>query len=326
MDFLKNFIMKTMSKKLITHDGSFHTDDIFAAATLAIYLEKKSETFSAKGGPASGWEIIRTRDPEIIKSGDYVFDVGGVYDADKNKFDHHQVGGAGRRPAPPQIEYASFGLVWKKFGTELCSSQKAVDLVDKKLVAPVDAGDNGIDLFELKSEVGPYLIQNAFSAFVPNWENTNDESLFSGFLECVEMAKVILQKEIILAESKVEAADKIIKIYQNTDDKRIIVLDQKYPYEEIVAEFPEPFFVVYPRADGFWGAKAQRQDPKSFKNRKDFPKSWAGLRDEEMAKISGVADAIFCHRGLFMAVAKSKEGAIRLAQIALEANNLEPKV
>ena len=77
MSYLKNFIMNTV-KKLVTHDGSFHTDDIFACATLSILLDKNKENF----------EVIRTRDEEIIKNGDYVFDLGGIYEPEKNRFDH----------------------------------------------------------------------------------------------------------------------------------------------------------------------------------------------------------------------------------------------
>jgi len=61
-----------------------------------------------------------------------------------------------------------------------------------------------------------------------------------------------------------------------------------------------------------------QDNPKTFINRKNFPKPWAGLRDEELANVSGVRDAVFCHRGLFLAVAQSKEGAVKLAQIAVE--------
>jgi uncharacterized UPF0160 family protein len=64
--------------------------------------------------------------------------------------------------------------------------------------------------------------------------------------------------------------------------------------------------------------RAVRDDPKTFINRKNFPKLWAGLRDEELQNVTGVKDAVFCHRGLFLAVANSKEGAIKLAQIAVE--------
>src|SRR3989338_5804368 len=111
-------------KKLVTHNGSFHADDIFSAAALSLLLEKAGEAY----------EITRTRTPEIIDDADYVFDVGGIYDEKNNKFDHHQTGGAGKRESissGPEIEYSSFGLVWKKFGLELCGEKKSADLVDK---------------------------------------------------------------------------------------------------------------------------------------------------------------------------------------------------
>ena len=53
----------------------------------------------------------------------------------------------------------------------------------------------------------------------------------------------------------------------------------------------------------------------------DLPESWAGKKDEELQQASGVSDAIFCHRGRFMAVAKTYEGVLKMAEIALlEAN------
>ena len=54
-----------------------------------------------------------------------------------------------------------------------------------------------------------------------------------------------------------------------------------------------------------------------FEDRMKLPAAWAGLRDEELAKVTGVPDAVFCHRALFLAVAKSKEGALALAKLAL---------
>ena len=297
--------MKT-AKKLVTHNGAFHADDIFAFATLCLFLEKNNEAF----------EIIRTRDPEIIKIGDYVFDVGGIYDSEQNKFDHHQVGGAGKHENG--IEYAAFGLVWKKFGIQLCENQRVVDLIDQRLVAPIDAGDNGFDLVENKHEVSPYFIQHAFASMRPTWreKNLTDDEMF---LKSVEIAKLILSREIIQIQDILLAEEAVVEIYNKTENKKIIILDKSYPSELILNNFPEPLFVIYQRdADKLWGARTIKKDPKTFSNRKDFPKSWAGLRDEELQKITGVKDAVFCHRGLFLAVAKSKEGAIKLAQIAVE--------
>ena len=292
-------------KKLITHNGSFHADDIFAAATLSLLLEKKGESF----------EIIRTRDEEIIKNGDYVFDVGGIYDEKINRFDHHQIGGAGKREN--NIEYSSFGLVWKKFGLELVGSQEMSNIVDEKLIAPIDAADNGLDLVEYKYDISPYFLQYFFFAMNPTW-NEKDLNNDEMFLKSVEIAKVVLSREIINARDFVLAEEKIKEYYKNAVDKRIIIFQEDFAYKSILNKFPEPLFVIYPRTDNVsWGVRAIREDLKNFKNRKNLPVSWAGLRDEELQKITGVKDAVFCHRALFMAVAKSKEGAMKLAELAL---------
>ena len=68
-----------------------------------------------------------------------------------------------------------------------------------------------------------------------------------------------------------------------------------------------------------WSVVAVRDDLNSFVNRKDLPSIWGGKKDGEFAKISGVSDAIFCHKNLFLAVTNSKEGAIKLAELAVMA-------
>ena len=55
----------------------------------------------------------------------------------------------------------------------------------------------------------------------------------------------------------------------------------------------------------------------SFASRMDLPTSWAGLRDEGLAAVTGVPDSVFCHLNLFIAGARSFEGAVRLAELAL---------
>jgi uncharacterized UPF0160 family protein len=115
--------------KIVTHSSKFHTDDIFAVATLILVLGEENI------------EVVRSRDPEVIKTGDYVVDVGGEYNLDTKRFDHHQKGGAGQRENG--IPYASFGLVWKHFGTQVSGSEEVMKRIDQQLVQPVDAGDNG---------------------------------------------------------------------------------------------------------------------------------------------------------------------------------------
>jgi len=62
--------------------------------------------------------------------------------------------------------------------------------------------------------------------------------------------------------------------------------------------------------------KTARDSIYSFENRKSFPESWAGKRGNELVLATGVSDAIFCHRGRFLTVAGSKEGALALAELA----------
>src|SRR3989344_3375650 len=214
---IMNKEIKKSKKILVTHNGSFQSDDIFADATISILLERAGEPY----------EIIRTRDPEIIKTGDYVFDVGGIHDEVTNRFDHHQIGGAGR--GLDNIEYAAFGLVWKRFGKEIAGGEKQAELINRRLAAPIDAWDNGFDLVENKYDVTPYYIQHFFISMVPTWKEeniTNDEM----FLKSVDIAKEVLSREIIHAQDALVAEDSVTSIYNNTENKRVIVLDKNYPY------------------------------------------------------------------------------------------------
>jgi uncharacterized UPF0160 family protein len=58
-------------------------------------------------------------------------------------------------------------------------------------------------------------------------------------------------------------------------------------------------------------------NPETFEARRDLPAAWAGLRDADLAAVTGVPDAQFCHNGLFIAAAKSYEGALQMARLAL---------
>lgn len=309
MKLLKK-ISRLFKKKvtLVTHNSKFHVDDIFACATLQLVLDKKNIPYT----------IIRTRDKAIIERGDYVFDVGGIYDPATNRFDHHQKEGAGIRTN--NIPYASFGLVWKHFGFELCTPEIAEE-VDSKIASGIDAIDNGISITKLiYPDVSSLDFGDLASSFKPSWKDESETGFDDGFKKIVAIAKGYLAREIVyLTEFK--EAEQLVEIgYNNAQDKRIITLDQYSPGKGKLALHPEPLYVIYPNhLNKSWMVSTVRNDETEFTNRKDFPASWAGLRDEEFIQISGVSDATFCHKGLFLAAAKSKEGALKLAEIAVNA-------
>ncbi|MEK9182270.1 MAG: MYG1 family protein [Patescibacteria group bacterium] len=290
--------------KIATHNQHFHPDDVFAVAALSALIKEP-------------FKVIRTRNPLIIKNADYVVDVGGEYDEEKNRFDHHQKGGAGERANG--IPYASFGLVWKKYGGEISGSDEVAKMIERKIVESTDASDNGVGLIKpMLDGVYPYSYFNVVSSLNPTWKE-KDKNYDERFMKVVESAKEILLREIEIAKHFLLGKGFVEKAYNESPDKRLVILDNEYSWKEIVNKYNEPLFVIEPNfEEGSWRIAAVRDDIYSFKNRKDLPESWGGKRGEELASETGVSDAFFCHRNLFIAAAHSRDGAIKMAKMAIE--------
>jgi uncharacterized UPF0160 family protein len=299
MDWLKN------KKLVVVHNGNFHPDDVFCVALLSIVYKGLIK-------------VVRTRDESIFSQADYVMDVGGEYDPANNRFDHHQPGGAGMRDN--KISYSAFGILWKKYGDNVCGSKEVADILDKKLVQVIDADDNGFNLYKTEIDnVFPFALTDVIYSMRPTWKENSLET-DKIFLKAVDFAKEILLRQIKITKDEMEVTKIVQDLYKNTSDKRLIIVDNpkvsRYDLWRALQDFPEPLFVVY-EGEESWAVVAMRKSRNDFKNRKDFPESWAGLRDSELAKASGVEDSIFCHNSLFLSVARSKEGAIKMANIAI---------
>lgn len=290
--------------KIVTHSGGFHTDEVFAVATLLLHLGDEVEV-----------EIIRTRDGEMIDQGDYVVDVGFKYDPDHLRFDHHQEEGAGKHENG--IPYASFGLVWKEYGEEISGSSEIAKAIEYKLAMFIDAMDNGVSIDEpLFENVRSYSISDyLFSYWID--ESVGPEEIDRIFKRVVSMAKDLLKREIQKAKNILEQGEIVKKIYEATEDKRLIILDKNLAWGKVLSDVPEPLLAVFPSPSGGWYAVAVKKGIDKFERRIEFPEEWAAKEGEKLQKISGVQDAVFCHRGRFLAVARSKQGAVKLAEIAL---------
>ncbi len=297
------------NKICVTHNGTFHADDLFATATLSILN-------------SGNIKVIRTRDRGIISQGDYVYDVGGVYDPDKDLFDHHQREGAGKRENG--IPYASFGLVWKKYGEQICGSKKVAEKIDKKIAQPIDAIDNGVDIVSsIYEDISSYGADQVFLDYIPTWKESN-RNIDSIFRRQVKRVHKLLEREIEIAKADVEGIEILTSAYNKSEDKRIIVIDTSLPrylYQSTLSVFKEPIYLVYPssHSGGMWKVEAIRKNPNTMENRKSFPESWRGYFDGDkiLVENTGVSDAYFSHRGGFLMEALSYEGALALAQKAL---------
>ena len=297
--------------RIVTHPSRFHADDLFAVTTVQAFLR-------ARGVADHDIEVVRTRDPDVIASGDYVLDVGGEYDPERGRFDHHQEGGAGTHPEG--VWYAAFGLTWDAFGVELAGSAEAAEEVRKRLVRTIDANDNGHTTHTLTEyDIAPYTVQSMFFSFGPSWQES-DRSYDDAFFEAQPIAEQIVRREIEQARAIVHGRSKVEDRYRAAVDKRIIEMDRHYPYEYVLSEYDEPLYVIRPDPETeTYKVEAIRAHPTGFEVRKPFPDGWRGKRGQELAEVSGVADAVFCHNGGFLAVARSLEGARELAGRAIDA-------
>lgn len=284
-------------KTIVTHNGNFHADDVFSIAALKSIFPD--------------FNLVRTRDLAVIAQADIVIDVGGEYNPDTGRFDHHQRGGAGARENG--IPYSSFGLIWQKYGVEICQgSQEVAHSVDAGLVSTIDA----IDCGHVEGVSQGISLSQTISMFNPTWQ---EESNFDAcFDEAVAFASRVLTRFIASASGGINAKSIVAKAIENAADPRVIVLEKYTPWKTTVHTLSkEALYVIYPSGSGPFRIQTVPVELGSFEDRKPLPKSWAGLADKALQDVTGIDDAMFCHNGLFIAGAESFANTMKMAAIAL---------
>lgn len=291
--------------KVITHSGTFHADDVFASVVLQAALDD--------------FDLVRTRDPELIAQADIVFDVGGIYDPDRRRYDHHMRDLPRRPDGTP---YSSVGLIWRDFGRAALPrllpgiEDEALDpvwqAIDADLVLAIDHADNGV------ASVCAGHLSLLIEAFNPTWDST--QSYDEAFREAAETANGILIRACRQAHAEVRALALVLEAARSARDPRVIVLDRKLPWEKAVFEgsLRELLFVIYPNeTKTAWYCRTIPPEPGSFGQRLSLPEAWRGLQDEAFSRAAGIEDGVFCHPSGFICGARSLASTVRLAEQAI---------
>lgn len=307
---------------IATHSGKFHADDAWAVAALKVLF------------PDAG--LVRTRDMAVIEAADFAVDVGGVWDPASGRFDHHQKGFSGARQTG--VPYASAGLVWREYGARCvsalalahCGHQLADDKaremaysIDTDVVQYLDLSDVGA----AKSAPGGYGLSAVISGFNPNWldEQRLGDDADAYRLQQFERAVAVLTDIMVNAvKYRVGALLALEQVRQAEvlEDGRVLFLkNAALPWSQVVRrEMPKVLFVIsHSISEQRYLISTVPLSPDNFDARADLPEAWAGLRDAELAAVTGVPDAGFCHNGRFIASAKSYEGIRAMAALALQA-------
>jgi uncharacterized UPF0160 family protein len=290
--------------RVATHNGSFHADEVFAVAALTLLEEPV--------------EIVRTRDRDEMAACDLRVDVGFAHDPGAGDFDHHQREFSLARDNG--VGYASFGLIWLEYGARVCGGDEELAAqLDQTLVQGVDANDTGQQVTTSVIEgVRPLTVNGVIGAFNARWdEELSPEQERERFDRAVELAAGVIERERASAASGLRAARQVREAIAAASDPRVIELEDNVPWKSVVVpEASEALYVIYPKRQG-WGLEAVPRRLGSFENRRDLPEAWAGLDGPELAALTGVEDALFCHAKRFLAVARSREGVEALAAQAL---------
>ncbi|ANB14520.1 hypothetical protein AWJ20_2115 [Sugiyamaella lignohabitans] len=319
--------------KIGTHSGTFHADE-----SLAVYMLRLLPRFKDA-------ELLRSRDNEQLETCDIIVDVGGKYEAPKY-FDHHQREFNDTFDDEHKTRLSSAGLIYKHFGkeiiaqlTEVSVDDASIDVLYNKIynefIEAIDANDNGISAYPEDTpssyRTGGITLPSLVSKLNPLWTEPNtDEVLDAKFLKASELMGTAFVSVVenygkgwYPAKQHVQAAFDARDQYGS--EGRIVVFDTFVPWKEHLYTIEkelgkegEVLYVLYSDGKG-WRIQAVAQSSSSFTSRKPLPEPWRGARDEKMSEITGVPGCVFTHVSGFIGGHKTREGALELAKLALQA-------
>lgn len=271
-----------------THDGSFHGDEVTACALLVI------------AGLVGKDKIIRTRDPELLKTCQFVCDVGGIYNPELGLFDHHQAEYTG--------PMSSAGMILLHLFSTHVLTEEEYHFLNHVLVLGVDAHDNGVEVHA----PGVCTYSQLISNFTPIAYDASASQQNEAFHQALDFAighiTRLLERYRYIHSFKKKVLDAMNK------DKDCLIFDESIPWMdcffELEGEKHPAKFVVMPSGSHWKLRGIPPNSRERMKVRHNLPEEWAGLLDGDLQKASGIEGAIFCHKGRFFSLWKTREDAM----------------
>ncbi|WP_404665082.1 MYG1 family protein [Rhabdochlamydiaceae symbiont of Dictyostelium giganteum] len=279
-----------------THDGSFHADEVTAAALLIVF------------DCIDPHHIIRSRKESELTPCEYVCDVGGIYDPSLKRFDHHQVGYAG--------ELSSAGMILLHLLETNVIDQKTFTFLKDSFVQGVDDHDNGRSTFE----VGVSTFSHVISQFVPPSYQVSSHEMKEAFDQAVAFTVGHIRRLLSRYHYIKACENRVHHVMKKGHD--VLIFDEAMPWMDIFfengGESHPALFVIMP-ADSHWKLRGIPPHTLDRMNvRKPLPLAWSGLMGEALKEISQIEGAIFCHKGRFISIWETKEDAMKALQEVLK--------
>ena len=280
------------------HDGTFHADEVVACALLYLL------------GLIDRDKIIRTRAIEKLENLEYVCDVGGLFDSEKKRFDHHQIDYEG--------SLSSAGMVLAYLSDEKIITEKEYTFLNENLVRGVDAHDTGTT-----TPPGFANFSHIVAGFNPVEYDADRAALDRGFFEAFDFAvdylRRLRKKYAYLLSCRAEVVRSMEEGKECLYFERPIAWLENF-FDEGGKEHPAEFLIM-PSGD-HWKLRAVPPSlDRRMEMRRALPEKWAGLMNRALEEASGIEGAVFCHRGRFISIWKTKEAAQKALEEALSCDN-----
>lgn len=310
-----------MFSKIYTHSGMFHADDVLAVAA-ALILAPKAAVIKVR-------ELPETFNPER----DLALDVGGQYVPGQNMFDHHQKDGN-------TDGMAAVGKFWTCMGQDVVRKshpnlhgkqlEEVCHRVAVALISPVDRADIGLLDWQVTNEAEENDWQHLSASKLVSMANlpfgSSPEDQHEAFMTCVGMMNLAIRGQINQSVEYARMAAEVDAAVANaTPDQQYLVINNPGPWQGHVLEresLQHILYVLFPSDRGGWMIQCVPDANEGFGKRKELPITWAGLRDQEFAGLTELAQsgsATFCHPGRFIAGAETFDDVCQLAQLASNA-------
>lgn len=299
---------------IITHSGGFHADELLSSVILTRLFQKA--------------ELRRTRDRQWLSPSPekIIYDVGAIYNADVQIFDHHQ------RPSPLREDgqpFSSFGLIWKHYGREYLTAmnvpaynvEEIHNIFDTTFVLPIDLLDNGAMEPSVAGPLSVLTLPALLASFKPVFDDPSPTADDDAFFTALPIARSFMEVAIGNFAAKLRAQSIVFEAIVKAGPSPILELPMGMPYRSALdkAQADHILFVVNPRGND-WTLNGIKLSKDTFEQRADLPITWAGMTDEALEDASGVKGAKFCHNARFIAVASSREAIMKMANLAVDSH------
>jgi len=264
--------------KIITHDGTFHSDEIFAIGLLMAFEQKEGQEI----------QIVRSRDDRFLNEHQiiadiFILDIGGDYNEDLRNFDHHQDDDYFQDRAAVRLVY-----------DYLLTSQKMDANIANHLWENLIKLINQWDLGKEQKFVNYYHrpLPSLISSYNRTTEDLSEENI--QFEKALRFGLEIIQNEIFSYQQYQDAKRTFLQ-HRNINSHTVLFETFNPKHSSFLKQYRNIRFYIYPYK-GNWAVGAV--------NSKKHP----------LPNCAYCEHLVFSHKNHFLTVFDTKEAAIRFME------------